>query len=229
LVIKNTQYTIRKTQNLKGKRVLITAGPTWVPIDSVRVISNIATGETGVLLAEKLQGIGAKATLLLGPAGACCLDKKIKLIRFRFFAELKNIMIKELTSKRYDVVIHSAALSDYKPIKIYSYKVKSDIKNWQINLVPTEKIIDSIKKMDDSLFLVGFKFSTEAKKYKLVEDAKKLMVRANLDLVVTNTLNKNRYQAYIINQNKIYGTFYNKNTLADKLIEVMEKNLMFRR
>lgn len=205
--------------NLKNKRILITAGPTWVPIDNVRVISNTATGETGILLAQKLKNLGAKVTLLLGPVGNCCLDKNIRLVRFRFFDELKNKLINELSSKRYDIGIHSAAVPDYKPLKIYSCKIKSGIKNWKINLVPTIKIIDLIKKINRSLFLVGFKFEPEAQKNKLIKKAKNLMSRANLDLVVANTIKNNRYWAYIVNHHRIYGPIINKKNLVKELIK----------
>ena len=83
--------------DLKKKRVLITAGPTWVPVDSVRVISNTASGETGILLARQLRRIGAKPTLILGPGHDCCIDKNLNLKRFRFFDELKKIITREHT------------------------------------------------------------------------------------------------------------------------------------
>ena len=225
MAIKNTQYTIHNTQYLKNKRILITAGPTWVPIDGVRVISNIATGETGILLAEKLQNLGAKVTLLLGPAGVCCLNKKIKLMRFRFFNELKNIIIKELRFKKYDAVIHSAAVSDYKPVKVYTQKVKSGIKNWQVNLVPTEKIIDLIRKLDDSLFLVGFKFQPQATKTMLIKETKKLIRRVNLDLAVANTIDKSRYHAYIVEREKIYTPLFNKKNMVEKLVNIIKEKI----
>lgn len=210
--------------SLKNKRILITAGPTWVSIDKVRVISNIATGKTGVLLAERLQNLGAEVTLLFGPTEAYGLSKKIRLIRFKFFDELKEIIKKELGQKKYDIVIQTAAVSDYKPIKAYSHKIKSGIKSWQLNLVPTEKIIDLIKKIDHSIFLVGFKFEPEIEKHKLIENTKILIRRSNLDLAVANTINKNRYEAYIINKNKIYGTFQNRKVLTIRLIKVIEEN-----
>ncbi len=141
-------------KKLKNKRILITAGPTWVPIDSVRVISNVATGETGILLAEKLNAIGAKVTFLLGPAaGVPVINKGIRTIRFRFFDELKKVLIKELSSGKYDIVIHSAAVSDYRPMEKYGAKVSSNKNSWKIRLAPTEKLIDTVKKIDDSLFL----------------------------------------------------------------------------
>ena len=209
---------------LKNKSILITAGPTWVPIDSVRVISNIATGQTGILLAERLRRLGAKVTILLGPVETCSLNKKIRLIRFRFFDELKRIIVREITSKKYDIVIHSAAVSDYRPLRTYSQKVGSGLKNWRLNLIPTTKIIDIIKGVDKSLCLVGFKFEPKATKGKLIQETKKLIRRAKLDLAVANSIDKNQYQAYIVCQNKIYGPFANRKGLAQRLIQVLSFN-----
>lgn len=210
---------------LQGKDILITAGPTWVPIDNVRVISNIATGSTGILLAEKLRDTGAKVTLVLGPTELNCLDKKIKLIRFKFFDELKNVIIKELKSRKYDIMIHSAAVSDYRPLRIYNQKIKSGIKGLRLNLVPTAKIIDLIKKINKSIYLVGFKFEPGVSKDMLTKKAKSLMNRANLDLVVANTIDGHRYKAYIMDKNKTYGPFSNKRDLTENLVKLMGKNL----
>ena len=211
--------------NLKNKRILITAGPTWVPIDKVRVVSNIATGETGILLAEKLERQGNKVTLVLGPVEYCCLNKKIKLIRFQFFDELRGILVKELRSKKYDAVVHSAAVSDYAPVVTFTHKVKSDRKIWNLSLVPTAKIIDLVKKIDRSLFLVGFKFEPGARKNILLKKTRNLMWRADLDLAVANSIDKNRYEAYILKQNKVYGPWQNKNTLVNKLVNLIGENL----
>jgi phosphopantothenoylcysteine decarboxylase/phosphopantothenate--cysteine ligase len=211
--------------SLKNKRILITAGPTWVPIDKVRVISNIATGETGILLAEKLCNLDAKVTLLLGPVGYCCLSRKIKLLPFKFFGELKEILVKELRSKRYDAVVHSAAVSDYAPAAAFTNKVKSDRKIWNLSLVPTPKIIDLVKKIDRSVFLVGFKFEPAATKDALIKKTRDLMARAGLDLAVANSINKDRYQAHILSENKIYGPWQNKNTMVNKLVNLIGENL----
>jgi len=206
---------------LKGKKILITAGPTWVPIDTVRVISNIATGLTGILLAERLLRLGAKITLLLGPVERCCLNKRIKLINFRFFDELKRIIVKELTSKKYDIVIQTAAVADYRPKIIFKQKVKSGIRQWKLDLVPTPKIIDLIKKIDRTIYLVGFKFEPKAPRKILIDKARSLMRRAKPDLAVVNTIDKNRYQAYIVSQNKIQGPLGNKKDLVQRLIQVL--------
>lgn len=222
MAIKEIQNSKFKTQNLKNKKILITAGPTWVPIDSVRVISNIASGKTGVLLAQKLSRIGVAVTLVLGSVPKIEPIPKVRLVRFRFFAELKKIILKELKSKKYEIIIHSAAVSDYQPIKIYTRKIKSD-KSWQLNLVPTEKIIDLIKKIDPNIFLVGFKFEPNLDKARLIKSTKALIQRAKLNLAIANTINQNRYKAYLVNEDKIYGPFSSRNALTRDLIKVLEK------
>jgi len=209
---------------LRGKSILITAGPTWVAIDSVRVISNIATGETGILLAQRLQRRGAKITLLLGATGHCTLSKKIHLIRFRYFGDLKNKIADELERKKYDILIHSAAVSDYRPKRACKDKIKSGIKSLKINLVPTPKIINLIKKINRSLVVVGFKFEPSAAQNMLLGEAKKLIEQAQLDLAVANTVDKQRYKAYIISRNKIYGVFRNKSALTNKLINLLSQD-----
>jgi len=211
---------------LRNKRILITAGPTWVPIDAVRVISNVATGQTGILLAEELQRLSAKVTLLIGPVETCCLNKNIKLLRFRFFDELKDKIIQELKYKKYDIVIHSAAVSDYEPSKVYSGKIKSGIKNLRLSLVPAEKIIDLIKRIDNSIILVGFKFEPQAKKDMLIKMTKELIRAANLNLAVANTIDKNKYCAYILdNYNRSYGPIFNKKDLVTKLADLIGGDL----
>lgn len=205
--------------SLKNKKILITAGPTWVTIDQVRVISNIATGRTGVLLAERLKEIGAKVTLILGPAGACCLNNKIKLIRYNFFDELKDKVEKELKHRQYDIVIHSSAVSDYRPKTSYRQKVKSGLKQWKLSLIPTPKIIDLIKKIDPSLFLVGFKFEPRAEKESLIKEAKTLLKTASCDLVVANTLRRLHYRAYIVGKRDILGPLTNRESLIKELIK----------
>ncbi len=207
------------------KRILITAGPTWVSIDRSRVISNIATGETGILLAERLQRLGAKVTLLLGPAEYCCINKKIKLLRFIFFDEFKNKIVKELKTKEYDIVIHSAAVSDYRPAKIFRHKIRSGINRLKIELVPTAKIIGLIKKIDPSVFLVGFKFEPGATREKLLREAKNLIKAANLDLAVANSIYAKRYSAYILNNRIIYGPLRNKKNMVNRLAGILRKEI----
>ncbi len=211
--------------SLKNKRILITSGPTWVPIDKVRVISNIATGRTGVVLADELRRSGAAVTLLMGPTGACCIGKGIKLIPFRFFDELKDAVVNELRSGKYDVVIHAAAVSDYRPAGVLARKVKSDRKIWQLKLVPTVKIIDFIKKIDRSVFSVGFKFEPDAGRNLLIKRARGLIARSKLDLVVANSFKGNRYCAYIVSGKSACGPLKDKAGMSRKLVALIKQEL----
>lgn len=207
--------------NFKNKRILITAGPTWVPIDNVRVISNTATGSTGILLSRKLKQSGAKVTLVLGPVADKDVDDGIKIIRFTFFEELKKIVTKELKKYKYDVVIHSAAVSDYKPERVYSQKIESGIKSLRVILKPTPKIIDLIRRLDSSVFLVGFKYEIGITKKELLKRAGNLNKRLDPGITVANTIKNNRYEAYIINKQVVFGPFRNKNNMADRLLAII--------
>lgn len=211
---------------LKSKRILITAGPTWVAIDKIRVISNTATGENGIILAEELRKHGVLVTLLLGPVNSYKLHKKIRLIRFTFFDQLKDTVIKELKRKKYDCLIHSAAVSDYKPEKTLKIKAGSGKTSWQIKLIPTPKIINLIRETAPSIFLVGFKFEPDASKSKLFQESKSLQCDTGSNLIVANTLNKrNQYSAYIIDGSKTQGPFTAKKSLCLGLVKELEKRL----
>lgn len=207
--------------NFNNKRVLITAGPTWVSIDDVRVISNIATGETGILLAEKLQCLGARVTLLLGPAESCCLNRKIRLIRFRFFDELKNKVVHELKNKKYDVVIHSAAVSDFRPKQQIRGKLSSEQAH-NLKLVSLPKIIREIKRLASSARLVMFKLESRASDKVLIEKAKNARAKVGADIIVANRLNP--YRAFIINEQDNTILVKNKRELINKLFKKLITN-----
>ncbi len=205
--------------DLKNKKILITAGPTWVPMDNVRVISNIATGETGVLLAHDFIKQGANVTLVLGPVANNCISKKIRVVSFRFFDELRRIIKKEITAGKYDVVIHTAAVSDYEPAIRCDKKIKSGINGLKIVLKPTPKIIDCIKKIQPDVLLVGFKFEPNEGIKALFNEVRQLIKRSKLNLAVANTIRSHKYKAYILNKHKVLGPFSDKSRLVKSLVK----------
>ena len=211
------------------KNILITAGSTWVALDKVRVISNIASGQTGFILADKFKKIGAKVTLLLGPGNFCQPNNPgIKIIHFKFFSELEKLLKKELAKRIYAAVIHAAAVADYQPKKVLHHKVSSRIDNWKINLVPTKKLINNLKDYTPGLIAVGFKFEPEAGRNRLIEKGGRLLKQANLDLVVANS-NKNKlYRAYILDGDDNYGPFLNKSAMAVCLSKIIKNRLKTR-
>lgn len=208
------------------KNILITAGSTWVALDKVRVISNIASGETGFILASKFKEIGAKVTLLLGPGNFCSLKcSGVKIISFKYFSELKCLLQSELKKRKYSAVIHAAAVADYQPERISHCKVSSQLDNWRINLIPTDKLVNNFKHYAPGLITVGFKFEPDAGKNRLINEGKRLLKQANLDLVVANSSKNKTYQAYIINSVEKYGPFFNKTTMAICLTKLVNKRL----
>ncbi|MCX5694644.1 MAG: hypothetical protein NT014_05955 [Candidatus Omnitrophica bacterium] len=211
--------------SLKGKRILITAGPTWIAIDRVRVISNLATGKTGFILADKFKKLGFKVTLLIGPVDFHSSLTGVRIIRFKYFTELAALLKKELSSKKYAAIIHAAAVADYRPREVVQRKFSSLRKCWRVNLVPTKKLVNRFKKYS-GLFTVGFKFEPDADKNQLIKKGQKLLKSAALDLVVANSNKKNTYRAYIMDKlNNNYGPFFNKIKMAGCLSKLTNKQL----
>jgi len=205
--------------NLKRKKILITAGPTWVPIDKVRVISNIASGETGIRLAQEALRRGAKPTLLLGPVGSVQLPSGICLKRFSYFNELARLVRRELTQKRYDIVIHSAAVSDYQPKKKFYKKLRSTIENFTLEFETTTKIADKIKRYDPKVVLVIFKLELNMAPAQMMRRARKTMQESGADLCVLNTFSRRfAYRAYIIDGRRTLCSVRSKEALVECLL-----------
>ena len=208
-------------KNLKNKKILITAGPTWVPIDSVRVISNVASGETGILLAERFRRLHAKVTLILGPVGSCRLNKKIKVFRFCFFKELKMMVRKELLSQRYDFIIHSAAVADFRPETRTNGKLSSN-KNHTLKLLMLPKIVRQMRKLAPKTKLIMFKLEPGISVSSLLKKAKVTMAKTKADFIVANTITP--YRVFIIDNTGRSIKVKSKIDLSNKLIKILTYN-----
>jgi len=211
---------------LKDKRILITCGPTWVPVDDMRIISNRSTGEMGHLLALACEKAQAKVTVIQGPINRSLKSNKSKVIEFFYFDEFVKIFNKELKAK-YDVIIHAAALSDYKLKKPFTAKIKSAKKDLQLHLVPTEKIINRIKRIAPKSFLVGFKLESQTTKKSAITNSSKLFKEAGCNLVIANSSTATKYKGFILNKdNGILGSAINKNEIIRKLVSIIQKELI---
>lgn len=210
---------------LRNRNILITAGSTWVALDKVRIITNVFTGRTGYEITCKALEMGANVTLLLG-GGRLKIDKNIgrskrlKVIEFKYFDELHSLIRKELKTKRYDAVVHSAAVSDYAPTKHVKGKIRSKKKSLTIRLKPTPKIIDEIKKLNPGVTLVKFKLEYKMPRAKLLNIAYKSMQDSKADFIVANTLEDfaNRRKAYIIDRNKVITDTHGVKKLSSTLL-----------
>lgn len=195
-------------------------------LDKVRVISNIASGQTGFILANKFKQIGAKVTLLLGPGNLKVSRLQgVKIVRFKYLSEFEQLLKEELAKKIYAAVIHAAAVADYQPEKKIHHKISSRLNSLKINLVPTKKLVNSLKDYTPGLVAVGFKFEPDAEKNRLIKKGKQLLKQANLDLVVANSNKNKAYQAYILDGSYRYGPFLNKTSMAVCLSKLVKKRL----
>lgn len=174
---------IMKSLPLRGKKILITAGPTYEAIDPVRFIGNHSSGKMGYALADVAANLGAEVILISGPSSQPMDNPYIKLIRIVSAKEMYDV------SHTYfgdcDVAILSAAVADYRPKAIASQKIKKEDDTLLIQLEKTDDILASLGKLKDKQFLVGFALETENE----LENAKRKLNKKNLDLIVLNSLN----------------------------------------
>jgi len=180
------------SSKLRGKKVLITAGPTIEYIDPVRVITNQSTGKTGVLLAADLVSAGAKVTFIYGP-GKEPPPKGVKIVRVETSKEMFDAVRKEMKQK-FDIVILAAAVSDYTPERLNKTKIKSIPNKILIKLKHSPKIIDVIKKIQKDVFLVGFKAETNISREKLISEARKKLKESKANLIVANDIGLKKYK-----------------------------------
>jgi phosphopantothenoylcysteine decarboxylase/phosphopantothenate--cysteine ligase len=174
----------KKKLALSGKKVLITAGPTYEALDPVRFIGNHSTGKMGFALAEEFANQGASVSLISGPTSLTTEHKSIHRIDITSAEELYEAAIKEF--KTADVSILSAAVADYKPEKVAVQKIKKSDTAPVINLVPTKDTLFELGKLKKAnQLLIGFALETENE----VENAKKKIKKKNLDFIVLNSLN----------------------------------------
>ena len=199
-------------------KVLITCGPTWVAIDRVRVISNVSSGEMGHLIAKAFRQKKATVTVIEGPVTHAFSDKKVKIIKYRFFDEMAAAVKKELL-KKYDVIVHAAAVSDFKVIRPSKGKISSD-QAVTLNLTPTEKIIKAVKRLSPRSFLVGFKLDPGLNSKNVFKVVRPLFKSAGCDLVVANTL-KTGYRGFIVDPaGEILSRASSKKAIAQRLVNL---------
>ncbi len=181
------------TKDLTGKKVLVTAGPTYEDIDPVRFIGNRSSGKMGYEIAKAAYLRGADVTLISGPSSEVSYPE-INKIKIRSASDMKKAVDKELANQ--DVLIMSAAVADYKPQKASSKKIKKDSGLDKIDLESTIDILSSLKKKEQKI--IGFALETDNE----LKNAKKKIKDKNLDMIVLNSL-KDKSSGFEFDTNKI--------------------------
>jgi len=204
---------VSKREELKGKGVLVTAGGTEEEIDDARVITNKSSGKMGIIIAEEFVKRGAEVTLIRGRTSVeprvMFNDIRVKNVDDMYRAIKKNIM-------KNGIIVHAAAVSDFK-VKKTKGKISSKDK-MVLELVPTIKIIDQIKKIKKDIFLVGFKAEYDKKSIK--KKAFDSLKRTQANLFVSNDISKG-----------VFGSDYNEVMITDEIgktkkIKKAKKNII---
>jgi len=168
--------------DLKGKKVLITAGPTHEPIDPVRFIGNHSSGKMGIAIAEEALAIGAEVTLICGPSNVKS-SSKIKRINVQSAQNMFDAVMQ--LQETQDVLILSAAVADYRPKIVAENKIKKSDTKLTIELESTPDILASLgQQKRPNQLLVGFALETNNE----LENAKGKLVKKNCDLLILNSL-----------------------------------------
>lgn len=196
---------------LKGKRALVTAGPTHEAIDPVRFIGNNSSGKMGYAIAEELASKGAEVNLISGPTDLLPVHPAIELTKVTSAEEMYQACARRFPTS--DIAVLSAAVADYRPAQRADQKIKKANSSLQIELTPTTDIAAELGKLKKTgQFIVGFALETENER----ANAEKKLTAKNFDLIVLNSLN---------DTGAGFGHDTNKVTLIDRQSRVKEFSL----
>jgi phosphopantothenoylcysteine decarboxylase/phosphopantothenate--cysteine ligase len=182
-ILKWLESFFSKHLELSGKKVLVTAGPTYELIDPVRFIGNHSSGKMGVAIAEEMQKRGAEVILVLGPS-PISVKQGISVIRITSAVEMYNACLDLFATV--DIAIMSAAVADYTPVSPSKQKIKKKEAVFSMELAKTKDILKTLGEQKKAgQFLVGFALETNNEKGFALEKLKE----KNADMIVLNSLN----------------------------------------
>ncbi|MCU0413069.1 MAG: bifunctional phosphopantothenoylcysteine decarboxylase/phosphopantothenate--cysteine ligase CoaBC [Ignavibacteriaceae bacterium] len=180
------------SKDLVGKKILVSAGPTYEDIDPVRFIGNRSSGKMGYAIAKVAYLRGADVTLISGPSSQS-IYPEIKLIKVRSASEMERAVKKEIDKSH--LLVMSAAVSDFRPIKAASNKIKKETGKMDLKLDLNPDILSSIKTKNTKV--IGFALETQNE----LSNAKKKLKEKHLDLIVLNSPGKE--SGFEVDTNKV--------------------------
>jgi len=203
-----TSLQKKKYRPLKGKHLLINAGPTREPIDPVRFLSNYSSGKMGIALADAAAEYGADVDLVLGPVNVRPQNNSVKIINVTTAESMAAECISRFQDC--DIAILAAAVADFTPIEVHGKKIKKEETELLLRLKPTTDIAETLGiTKSSSQILAGFALETDNE----LDNAKAKLYRKNLDIIVLNSL-KEDGAGFGYDTNKI--TIIDRNNNIDK-------------
>lgn len=225
-ILERIELLLGQRSGLKNKKILVTAGATIEEIDPVRVITNKSSGKMGTGIAEQAFLRGADVLLLRG-SNSVEPNYNLKEEKFTTVNDLYSKITKII--KDFDIVIHSAAVSDFKVSNKHGSKIKSS-KELNLELAPTAKIFERLKRLNKKMFLVGFKAEHNVSDKELVNSAYSILKKADADLVVANDVGK-KMRGFDVDTNEVFVVdatrgiqhikLAGKRVVADKILDLI--------
>ena len=194
-----------QSEALKGKKILLTSGPTFEAIDPVRFIGNHSSGKMGTAIADAFRNAGAAVTMISGPATHTPENTEVIKVN----SAMEMLSEAEKHHKDVDIAVFSAAVSDYRPDQPAKEKIKKSEDTFQINLIKNPDIAAELGKKKKNQFHVGFALETNNEEF----HAKEKLKKKNFDLIVLNSLNDNG-AGFQGDTNKV--TFFDKNNMKQE-------------
>ena len=195
IIAEETLRRLHSTKDLLGKKVVVTAGPTMVPIDPVRILTNRSSGKMGYSIAEEARDRGAEVVLISGPT-SLRKPNGIKVIDIKTNEDMFNAIKNEFEDA--DIVIKSAAVADYKAKNYSNEKIKKTGDDLNLIFERDRDILKTLGDMKKNQILVGF----AAESSNLKENAKGKLERKNLDYIVANDISKSE-TGFASDENKV--------------------------
>ncbi len=184
VLVQHVLREIAKEKDLTGKRVLVSAGPTQEKIDPVRYITNHSTGKMGYAIAKMAMLRGAEVTLVSGPV-TLAPPPFVEVVSVRSAKEMFEAVTKE--SHTYDIIIMTAAVADYRPVKIADHKIKKKDDELNLKLERTDDILASLGgHKRKGQVICGFSMETE----QILENSAQKLEKKHADLIAANSLNE---------------------------------------
>ena len=182
-IVRFLEQDILSKLPLRGKKILLTAGPTYEAIDPVRFIGNHSSGKMGFEIAKAAANLGAEVVLVTGPTHQSVKHASINVIPVVSAQEMYDAVHNHFETS--DVAILSAAVADFTPKEVAVRKIKKKSSTLTLELEKTKDILASIGAIKKHQYLVGFALETNDE----IENAKGKLKRKNLNLIVLNSLN----------------------------------------
>ena len=176
------EHDLSSKMPLLGIKILVTAGPTYEPLDPVRYIGNYSSGKMGYAIANEAASLGAEVILVSGPADDLAVHPGVTLVQTKTADDMHTACLCHFANC--DVLVMAAAVADYKPKHKAEDKIKKEEEITSVELVKTVDILESLGKKKTNQILVGFALETDNE----LSNAKEKIKKKNLDAIILNSL-----------------------------------------